>query len=297
MWMRRLAAGLVLLVVPGLTGCFSSVRRVQKVQQQAPGSFKSADTSALERLLADRAAAIRTLNASVLATATTGGEKTGKEKTYSSFRGYLFVRRPHDVRMLLQLPVIGSRAMDMVSDGTNFTLLIPPKSLAYVGRDEVTKPSNNGLENLRPVVILDSVLVPAVKDDEFVVVTESTRLVQAARAHHPAIEEPDYDLQVLQVKSGNMLALVRVVHISRLTLLPVQQDVYDHEGEIMTQAVYEDYGPTEAGQFPKTITIRRPQDQFSLRLDVTKLVLNGNFESDQFEMPKIPASFKVKHIE
>ncbi|HLI76108.1 MAG TPA: hypothetical protein VKV02_04115, partial [Acidobacteriaceae bacterium] len=116
----------------GLTGCFSSVRRVQKVQLQAPGTYKTADVGGLEQEISKRDAEIQTLQASVMVTATTGGEQTGKEKTYTSFRGYIFLQKPRDLRVILQLPVLGSKAMDMVSDGKAFTLLIPPKNTAYL---------------------------------------------------------------------------------------------------------------------------------------------------------------------
>lgn len=298
MWKQSLYAGLAFLGTTGLTGCFSSVRRVPKVQMQAPGTYRTADVETLEKAISDRDAAIKTLQASVLITATTGGEQTGKEKTYTSFRGYIFLQRPRDLRVILQVPVVGTRAMDMVSDGKTFTLLIPPHSKAYVGTDTVTKPSANGLENLRPAVFLDSLLVPGVSSDEYVVLTESTRVVEPAHGRKAAIEEPDYDLEIATpaTPTSKMLRLERVVHISRVTLLPFEQDVYDEEGRVVTRATYENYAPVAPGEepLPKTVTISRPLDQYSLKIDVTKLTLNATFEPDQFEMPKIPAAYKVQ---
>ena len=284
------------LGLTGLTGCFSSVHRVQKVQMQAPGALRTASVEALEKVLQDRDAAIKTVNASVLITASTGGSKTGKVKTYTSFQGFILVQKPRDLRVILKLPVIGSRAMDMVSDGAKFTLLIPPRSRAIVGTNEVTKPSSNGLENLRPKVFFDSLLVPGVSEGEFVTLTESTRVLQAAHGRSDAVEEPDYEVAVLRVQSGNMLHLERLIHISRLNLLPSEQDIYDEEGRVVTQAFYEDYQPSGTESFPRLITIRRPLDEYELKIQVTKLQLNETFEADQFEMPKIPSTFKVEEM-
>ncbi len=296
---RRWCAGLVALVgVSGLSGCFSSVRRVQKVDLQAPGTYKTASVEELERTISTRDAAIKTLQASVIVTATTGGERTGEEKTYTSFRGYIFLNKPLDLRVILQLPFVGSKAMDMVSDGKTFTLVIPPKSTAYLGTNAVTKPSTNGLENLRPAVFLDSLLVPAVSEDEWVTLTESTRIVQPAKGRRSAVEEPDYDLEVLKIAKGKVLRRARVVHFSRVTLLPFEQDVYDSEGQPVTRALYENYQPAANGELePRKITISRPLDQYSLVVDVTKLTLNPAFETDQFEAPKIPATFKVVRMQ
>ena len=293
---RVVIAGVALLGVTGLTGCFSSVHRVQKIQAQAPGSFRTASAEGLEQLIRQRDTEIQTLNASVLITASTGGSKTGKVKTYTSFQGYIFVQKPRDLRVILKLPVIGSRAMDMVSDGTKFTLLIPPKSRAITGTNQVTKPSQNGLENLRPAVFLDSLLVPGVEPTEFVTLTESSRVLQPARGRKDAVEEPDYDVAVLRVQSGNVLHLERLLHLSRLNLLPVEQDIYDDEGEVVTQAIYENYEASGTEMFPRLITIRRPVDEFELKIEVTKLTLNGKFDSDQFEMPEIPKTFKVERM-
>ncbi len=292
---RRLLAFVGIAGLTGLTGCFSSVRRVPKVQMQAPGTYRTATVDKLESTIGERDAAIKTLNASVLITASTGGADTGKVKTYTSFRGYLFVRKPADLRVILQLPIIGSLAMDMVSDGKTFTLVIPPKSKAVQGTNEVTRPSANGLENLRPSVFLDSLLVPGIRADEYVTLTESTRMVEPAKGRKGAVEEPDYDLEVMKVLSGNMLRRERVVHFSRVDLMPFEQDVYDAEGRVVTQATYENYQPADPEPFPRRITIRRPLDEYELKIDVTKLTLNQTFESDQFEL-KIPAGIKVQHM-
>ena len=83
-----------------------------------------------------------------------------------------------------------------------------------------------------------------------------------------------------------------------MNLLPFQQDVYDDEGQVVTRAVYANYQPAQDGQMqPHSITISRPLDQYTLQLDVTKLTVNPQFESDQFDPPKIPAEYKIVHMQ
>jgi len=277
-----------------LTGCFSTTRVVQKTQ--APDKYLTASVEQLEKIVSDRDDAIQTLNAQVLITTSTGGSKEGKVTEYTSFRGYIFVRKPRDLRVILQLPVIGSRAMDMVSDGKSFTLLIPPKDKAIVGTNEITKPSENGLYSLRPAVFLDSLLIPGVKPDEYVTLTESTREIQPESRHHAAVEEPDYDLTVLKLKGGNVMSRERTIHISRVSMLPFQQDVYDDSGRIVTQAMYDSYQLMGGQQFPMLITIRRPLDEYSLKIDFTKVTLNEKLEDDQFEL-KIPPGIAVQQMQ
>lgn len=292
--MKRTVSAMLVGLCLGATGCLRTTRIVQKTQPAM--MYRSAPVEVLEKEVSDRDAAIKTLNAGVLVTASVGGGKEGKVTEYTSFKGYIFVRKPRDLRVLLQLPVIGSRAVDMVSDGQRFTLLIPPKNRAIEGTNKVTKPSKNGLENLRPAVFFDSLLVPGVAAEEFVTLTESTRVIQPESKHRDAIEEPDYDITVLHKKDGNVLQPTRVVHINRVDMLPFQQDIYDEQGRVVTQAVYEKYAPSNGVQFPMLITIKRPLDEYSLKIEITKLSLNGTLEDDQFKL-EIPAGITVQKME
>jgi outer membrane lipoprotein-sorting protein len=294
--MRNLRAlsVLVMAMTGGLTGCLSTTRLVLKTQ--APDTYRTESVEQIEKDVSDRDAAVKTLNAQVLITATTGGSKEGSVKEYTSFKGYIFVRKPVDLRVILQLPFVGSSALDMVSNGETFTLkrLSSHGNIWVQGSDQVTNPSKNGLENLRPAVFLDSLLVPGVKPDEFVTLTESTRVLHEDSRHKTAIDEPDYDLNVLKAKNGNVLQMLRVLHISRVTMLPFEQDIYDDSGQIVTQATYEAYQNYDGQQFPSVITIRRPQDEYSLKIDVTKLTLNETFEPDQFELTIPPGTVVQK---
>jgi outer membrane lipoprotein-sorting protein len=291
------AMSVVVLVAmtAGITGC-STTRLVLKTQ--APANFETETVEQVEKDVSDRDAAIKTLSASVMITATTGGSKEGVVKEYTSFKGYIFVKQPEQLRVILQLPFVGSRALDMVSDGKTFTLMRASSAgnVWMQGTDKVTKPSKNGLENLRPDVFLDSLLVPGVEAEEFVTLTESTRILRPEQKHKDAIAEPVYELNVMRAKSGNVLRVERVVKISRVSGLPFEQDTYDDGGAVVTQAKYEAYQPFNGQQFPTVITIRRLKDEYSLKINVTKLTLNEPFDADQFELT-VPEGVVVTKLE
>jgi outer membrane lipoprotein-sorting protein len=295
--MKNFRALSVLLVAMtgGLTGCFSTTRIVLKTE--TPAVYQTASVEQVVQDVSERDAAVKTLKAQVLITATTGGSKEGKVKEYDSFTGYIFVQKPANLRVILKLPLIGSSALDMVSDGQTFTLKRASShgDVWMQGTDKVTTPSKNGLENLRPAVFLDSLLVPGVASDEFVTMTESSRVLHEDAHHKTETIEPDYNLTVLKTSSGNILYVQRVVRINRVTMLPYQQDIYDDKGELVTQATYENYQTYAGQQFPALITIRRPLDEYSLKIDVTKLTLNEVFEADQFELT-IPPGTTVQKL-
>lgn len=292
-------AAVVLAGSMGLAGCFSSTRIVQ--QTQPPEIYRSTGVERVVKDLQDRDAKLQTLSASVLVTATTGGGRTGKETTYTSFKGYIFVRKPRDLRVLLQVPVVGSRALDMVSDQNGFTMMhaaLHGPDVWMQGSNVVTKPSANALENLRPPVFFDSLLVPGVGPDEKVEMHESTRLIQLMDKHKTVIEEPDYDLTVMKkTEKPDVFQVERVIHISRVNMLPYQQDIYDAEGvQIVTTVTYDKYQKFGVEDFPMLINISRPLDQYQLKIEVTKLTLNQKLEDDQFQL-QIPPDVTVQKMQ
>jgi len=286
---------LVGLMTAGLTGCFSTTRLVLKTQ--APSVYQTATVDQVERQISERDQAMKTLNAQVEITATTGGGNEGKLKEYTSFTGYIFVQKPDDLRVILQLPVIGSRALDMVSRGNSFTLMHASShgNVWVQGTDTVTTPSKNGLENLRPSIFLNSLLISGVPSDQYVTMTESSRVLHQSLRRKTETVEPDYNLLVLARSNGNILHMRRVVHVSRVTMLPFQQDIYNDSGQVVTQATYDDYQTYGGIPFPSEITIWRPLDEYSLKIEVTKLKVNHPFDTDQFEL-EIPPGTAVQKL-
>ena len=291
-----LIAGLALLPT---TGCLSVRTRSVDKTVIAP-NVQEQTLDELLKQMADRYAAINTLNMSVNITASTGGAHQGAVKEYPSFAGYIFLRKPEDLRVLMLVPFVRSRALDMVSDGKNFKLLISaPKAKAIVGPEVMTAPSKNGLENLRPSIIRDALQVPPVQADEFVALTRNFRVLAPAHGHKEAIEEPDYDLTVLRQKVGendrHVLERVRVIHISRVSLLPYEQDLYDSEGRLVTTIYYDNFQKFGETTYPASILIKRPIDEYTLQIMVTKLVVNLPLDDEQFKLT-IPDGVPVQQM-
>ena len=281
-------------LAPALTGCLTHVRAVPKTRPA--DVVLNATLDQLLQQVEARFDEIHTITASVEIAATTGGGLQGRQTEYPSFSGYIFLRKPEDLRVLLRVPILGSQALDMVSDGKNWKLWIPKRNLAMVGTSEVTKPSQNGLENLRPAVFFDSLLVRGLGTDQIVSLTSDTRVVQGNKNKSDLIEEPDYDLEMLAQPQGQTAHTIRVVHISRTNLLPYQQDIYGPDGTVVTRAFYSNYQKFSDIPFPMKIEIRRPADQYSLSITITKLTLNQPLENDQFEL-KIPAGVPIKNMD
>ena len=280
-----------------LTGCVSV--RVQAVTKTvlAP-DVQDRTLQQLEEQLAVEDARVRGLQLMVNITPTEGGARQGEIKKIPTFSGYMLLRKPSDLHVILQLPYVGSRALDMVSDGKNFKLYIAAgRARAIVGSESMTRPSSNGLENLRPGIIRDALQIPAATSAEKVTLTQDSRILPAPKGQKESIEEPDYELTTLRVVAGDAQVLqpVRVVRISRVTLKPYQMDTYDAEGRVATTVTYNKYQKFGELAYPTDILITRPLDAYTLRIQITKLVLNPNLEDGQFTLD-IPASVPIQRM-
>ncbi len=278
----------------GLTGCYKRTHLVQ--QTAAPEVIMDSTVESLVQRLNANYDAIKSLNASVTIAASTGGGHTGHVTEYTAFKGYILMRKPRDLRVILQVPFLGSVAMDMVSDGHDFKLIIPSQNKARVGTDEVKTPSKNSLENLRPGIFFDSILLKSVEPDEFVTLTDSERELPPDPRSRVARVDPDYDLAIMRRKAGSILETARIIHYSRNNLLPYKQDIYDAAGRIVTSVAYSNYQRYGDIDFPTEIDITRPFDEYALKITVTKLTPNQPLDDEQFHL-EIPAGMTVQKMD
>ncbi len=267
------------------------------MQTHPPPQVLSSSLQTLVAQATGRYNSIDTLNARVDVAASTGGGKQGKVVEYTSFTGYVLLRKSGDLRFVGLAPVVGSKLMDMVTDGKMFTIVIPPKSRAITGSNSITVPSSNPLENLRPSLFSEAFLIRSAGPQELVSMTSDDRIYQPDPARKYVVDEPEYDLGIYRlVADSGVLKTQRVIHIGRATLLPFQQDIYDEQGQLVTVVNYDDYKLFGKTTFPSRVTIQRPIDQLKLVLTVTQLALNQALEDDQFETPKIPASYQLQKL-
>lgn len=280
-------------LLPWLTGCLYHTRKV--VRPIMPTTVLSADGTQLVRNINAQYDTVQSLSATVEFRASVGGERKGKVTDYTSFSGYILLRKPEMLRVLGLVPVLRTRAFDLASDGENFKLLIPSKNTAIVGLNSVTGSAKNALENMRPNIFFDSLLIKSITPEELYSVTTETKTVQDPQTRRFLVQ-PDYDLTVLRRDKGsNELVPERVIHFSRIDLLPYEEDIYDKAGDIQTQALYGPYQSFGNVRFPGSITIRRPLEEYQIVVSILKLTENLHLSDDQFQL-KIPEGTQIKTL-
>lgn len=293
--MRKLWFQAIALCLPALTGCLSHTRKLQ--QPKMPTVVQTADVQQLVSNINKQYDAVQSLTATVDFQASVGGASKGKVTDYTSFRGYILWRKPEMLRVLGLVPVLHTPAFDMASDGSTFKLLIPPKNKAIVGSNSVTQLSSNALENLRPNVFVDSLLIHSIQPNELLSLTTDTKTVTDPKQKELLLQ-PDYDLTVFrQNANSNILIPVRVIHISRVDLLPYEEDIYDKDGNIETEAIYGPYQSFGGFRFPGTITIKRPRPKEEYQIVITFQKVTPNQQpplaDNQFEL-QIPAKTQIQ---
>lgn len=292
--MRRHWVKVMTLLLPAMTGCLSHTRKLQK--PQGPSVVLSATAEELESQVNKTYDSIHSLNATVNFQASVGGQQKGSVTDYTSIRGFILLRKPEMLRVLGLVPVLHTTAFDLASDGKTFKLLIPPKSKAIEGSNTVTKRSKNTLENLRPSVFFDSMLIRGILPDEKMFLTTESTTHEDPKTKE-MIEEPHYDLYTVRTKpDGNELVPLRVIHFDRANLRPVEQDIFNQDGNVETQVLYGPDSTFGDVKFPGTVTIKRPLDEYQIVLTIEKLTFNQALTDDQFEN-KIPEGIQIQKLD
>src|ERR1700733_12548223 len=284
---RLLVAASLAALLLGGTGCLFRTRVVE-VRTSTAKLQTATKQELLERINAE-ATQIKTLNATVDIATSVGGEKKGKVTDYEEIRGYILVRKPDMLRMIGLFPIVRNKAFDMVSAGDQFKLSVPAKNKFYVGHNDVVNPAANPLENLRPQVIYNALLLPEIDPKTDIAVLEkSTEMIYDAKKKKE-LQQPDYVIDVIR-RAGDDWYLSREILFDRANLVPHRQVIYDQQGNVATEATYQVYKDYNGISFPNVIEINRPQEEYSIRLTVVKLVMNEPLHDDQFTLEQPPGT-------
>jgi outer membrane lipoprotein-sorting protein len=289
--LRRARAVFLFLAIVPLTGCLFRSRKVER--QLTPAPLKSAIQQELVDAINDQAAKIQTMQATVDIDTSVGGANRGKVTDYKEIRGYVLARKPAMLRMIGLMPIVRNRAFDMVSDGQQFKLWIPPKNRFMIGRNDVETPNpKTPLENVRPQNIYEALLIRSIDPEkEIAVVENGYETVLDAKRHQ--YQQPDYEIVV--VRKGKLgWYLSRKIIFSRTDLKPHRQLIYNDQGVLVTDVRYGDYSDYDGIAFPKQIEIERPQEEYDITLNIIKLELNKPLADDQFELPQPPGAEVVR---
>ena len=268
---------LLLILMVSSPSCLVRRRSITRKGGAPTQALLTTDKESLIKEIAQHYAAIQSFNATVDMVPALGSANKGRITEYKDVRAYILFRKPADIRIIGLYPVVRNKAFDMVSDGSSFRLFIPAKNRFVQGSNQLqAPPSPNKLENLRPQHFLEALLV---------------RPIDPAPAEETIFEnftDEDNAAYMLSVitpnPEGGPPVLERQLWFERLRLQLVRQLIFDHAGDILTDARYSDWQYYDNVPFPKRIDINRPKDEYGVVITIVKMDINTPVTDDKFEL-------------
>jgi hypothetical protein len=286
-----LTAAAIPLVLP-LSGCLSLFTSTRKLPVPvAPSAVKTDTPEELVGQVNSQWDKFESLTATVEILASRLKPEKGVATDYPTFRANLLAKKPNMLRFLGHVPVVQTKMFDMATDGTNFTLVVPPKSLVFTGLNASKGTSLNWYENLRPGFLFDAMIVRGLAPDDLYSVISQTITEQNPKTKR-LISMPEYVLNIVRRRPNSQeLYPVRVIHFRRTDLLPYEQDLYDDTGRLETQVNYGPYQDFNGTTYPSTITLKRPLENYQLSATIERVTLNTPLTNEQFH-EDIPDGYK-----
>jgi outer membrane lipoprotein-sorting protein len=255
------------------TGCLARRRVITRDGKSTVQQLLTATEADLENRVAQQFNAVQDFSATVDMVPALGTAEKSKITEYKDVRGYILFHKPSDIRIVGLYPVVRSKALDMVSDGSTFKLYVPAKNLFITGRNDMTVLSSNKIENWRPQHFLEALMVHPVEPGEKPAVLNLTDEDNAA-----------YILALIHTGADGSLHIGRSVWFDRINLRIARQLIFDEQGNILTDARYSQWQIYDGVPFPKQIVLNRPRDEYSVVMTVVKMDINKGVTGDKFAL-------------
>lgn len=283
---------ILFLALLSTTGCGLWLRTRPVEDQYSKAPLKTSTQQGLIDLINEQAESLHSLKATVDIDTSVGGMKKGHYTDYKEIRGYVLARKPDSLHMVGLMPIVRTTAFDMVSNGQDFKLSIPPKNRFVIGKNDVPTPNTDQpMENIRPQNIYEALLIRHIDpDNEIAVLENGYEILHDAKGHR--ILQDDYELTVIR-KYDKGWRLARKIVFGRVDLKPYRQYIYNEDGTVETDARYAAYKDFDGFSFPSRIEIFRPQEEYDITLNMLKVDINKPLTDEQFVLEQPPGAVVV----
>src|SRR6202140_892930 len=271
-----------------------AIKKATKIAPKAKPVIRDAGRDELLEKYNEIARGIKSVNATVDLKPIAGSKYSGVIEEYHEVKAFLLAQRPAQIRMIGQAPVVGTTIFDMASDGDTFRVYIPSKTKFLVGSVAAERASNKPIENLRPHHLLDALLWSEVRKEESVLFEEFND--ETARY---------YVLTVL--RGGYQTEILRKIWFDRSTLEVARLQSFGPRGILLSDTRFSNWQPVDAAktapgaptsnstqQFPRSIRIERPHDDYRLDLQIAKITLNDDIPLDRFKLDQPAGSDLIR---
>jgi hypothetical protein len=272
---RHVPVALALFLGLTSTSCLYTKRVIlrhgKKVSAGSAPVLLSSTRDQLDMDIAKIYNAINSFQATVDMTPSIGSVYTSSITEIKDVRAHILFRKPAEIRILGQLPVVRTTAFDMVSNGGDFKVFLTSKNLFIEGSNSAPAVSQNKLENLRPEAFLSSLLIRPAGPDETPVLEDQTDEDNALYILHYIKKAPDGPLMIS-----------RNIWFDRIDLSIVRQKVFNEAAETVSDTRYSKWQTYSGMKFPAHVDINRPKDGYGVVLDIIDMQMNASLTDDKF---------------
>jgi|WetSurMetagenome_2_1015567.scaffolds.fasta_scaffold152804_2 hypothetical protein len=265
----------------------------QTVKIKVPPAILQAKTAGFEQLLAiiRESDKIQALACNELHLTLTTSKKldNGELEKYRTVKGYILLQRPNSTHLVLLMPVTQSKLLDVLSVGNDFSVWYPRKNEFYRGL------------NSSQVLIVDDPSGPK----EFMVPIRGNHIFEAifpqgvlpdapgvwiTRDEQKDAQASYYILTFAREGARPRAHTFRKIWIERSNLAITRQQVFNDEGQIVSDITYAD--PIMVGDFsmPQQMRIERPMDGYSLDLSFRNWRINPDLDEEVFQLQPPPGA-------
>ena len=219
---------------------------------------------------------LQSLDATVDLKPSAGSAYSGVISEYHDVKAFILATRPYDIRVIGQVPIAGTTVFDMASDGHDFEISIPSKNQFLVGPVSLNRVSTKPIENLRPQHLLEALLWPEVHKEEETLFEEFD-------------DETGRYYIITVLRGGYQPEISRKIWFDRTNLKFVRLQTYGPKGVLRSDVRYADWQPPDNSSstlpdYPHSMRIDRPRDEYRLDLTFSKLVVNQPIAADRFQL-------------
>jgi hypothetical protein len=239
-----------------------------------------------------QAEAVTSINASVTMTLTAGSAYTGVIKQYHQVTAFILAQKPLDIRVIGQLPVVGTNIFDMQSDGTTFHIFIRPEGKFIVGPANLERPSAKPIENLRPQHLTTAIFWQPISGHDPVLLEEASD----GRSQYYVLTVVRRLADGGDTDSGaDNWEIARKIWFDRTDLKVSRVETYDPAGTIESDVQYSGWAAVGTDEYPRQIFINRPASAYQLQIGIVKLTLNQPISPDHFVLQQ-PAGTQLVQV-
>jgi len=276
-------------------GCATQQKRVRPAAN-APAHLLTATKQQLVSEYNEQAGSVQSINASVSMKLTAGTAYSGVIKQYHEIKGFILARKPADIRVIGQAPIVGTTIFDMASDGSTFHMYVPSKNTFVEGPANLQRQSAKAIENLRPQHLVQAIFWNAIPSSQPILFAAGDET--DARYYILTVVENAASTGSSGVSAQNESAdwrIERRIWFDRVDLTVARVQIYDASGEITSDIRYADWHAFGNVRFPEDVVITRPAEGYQLEIQINKMTANQDIATDRFEM-KQPAGTKLVRV-